>query len=179
MRKLFLGFFLILLDFPFSLANSTLQLLPDWLGYLLLLAGCTQLENESELFGKIRAFCLALCVFSAFIWLIDFAGIGIGSFGNIVRLVYLCLRLYFIRSIINAVAQTEMKRNYDLSSAQLRRVWLAVAVCTAAAVLLLWFPAMAVICAIAADIAGIIFLFAFHGTRKSYEQMPADYAQGF
>ena len=179
MRKLFWGFFLILLDAPFSFANSTLQLLPDWLGYLLLLAGCAQLEDESELFGKMRSFCIALCIFSAFLWLAEFSGLGSNTFGNILRLVHLCLRLYVIRRVIRAIAQTEMRRNCDLSSAHLRRVWLAVAICTAAAVVLLCFPAMAVLCAAAADIAGIIFLFAFHGTRKAYEQMLADCAQGF
>ena len=179
MRKIFWGFFLILLDFPLSFANSTLQLLPDWLGYLLLLTGCAQLEVESDLFGKLRSFCIALCIFSAILWLIDFSGLGGGTFGNIVQLVHLCLRLYVIQRIIRAIAQTEMCRNCDLSSAHLRRVWLAVALCTAAAVALFWFPTMAVICAVAADIAGIIFLFAFHSTRKAYEQMLADYAQGF
>ena len=179
MRKLFWGFFLILLDLPLSFANSTLHLLPDWLGYAFLLMGCAQLESESELFGKIRSFCIAMCAFSAFIWLIDFSGLDGGTFGNIVQLVHLCLRLYVIRRIIRAIAQTEMRRSCDLSSAHLRRVWLAVALCTAAAVALFWFPAMAVICAVAADIAGIVFLFAFHSTRKAYEQMLADYAQGF
>ena len=179
MRKLFWGFFLILLDFPLSFADSTLHLLPDWLGYLFLLAGCAQLEGESELFGKMRSLCIAMCAFSALHWLMDFSGLGSGTFGNVVQLVHLCLRLYVIQRIIRAIAQAEMRRNCDLCSAHLRRVWLVLALCTAAAAALFWFPAMAVICAVAADIAGIVFLFAFHSTRKAYEQMLADYAQGF
>ena len=184
MRKLFWGFFLIFLDFKLSFGISTLHLLPNWLGYAILAAGCSQLEKESELFEKARIFCLALAGVNLFVWLGDLVGFtwgnhvpGIISQGMTPAL--FCLRLYVIRIIINAIAQTEVRRNYDLSAAHLRRIWVAITVSFAASLLFMWLPILSAIAAVAASIAGIIFLFAFHGTRKSYEQMLADYAQGF
>lgn len=185
MGKLFWGFILILFDFKLSfelaLGSSTLHFLPEWLGYILLTAGCSQLERECELFGKARPFCYALAAVNAFIWMGDLLGLSLGTnvFGILFNFALLCLHLYVVRMIINAIAQTEIRRHYNLSAAYLRRVWAAVAVSAAAALLLIWIPYLAVVAAVAASIASIIFLFAFHSTRKAYEQMEREYARGF
>lgn len=173
MTKLFWGFFFLFLNFNINMNASSLQLLPDWLGFLLLYAACGELESESELFQKPRPFCIGLAVYTGLLWLMDLLGIGanLGIVSWILGLVTTCLNLYVSMLIIDAITNMEMHRNYDLCAAHLRSVWKVLAVCTIAANLLLIVPVVAVICIIAAAVAGIVFLLAVHRTGKAYADM--------
>jgi hypothetical protein len=188
MNKLFWGFFLLLLDFklsfgtsPLSFGTSVLHLLPDWLGYAFLAAGCSRMERESQLFEKPRPFCAGLAGVGFLVWLGDLLGVSFGTnvFSVLLSLVFLCLRLYVIWMIINAIANVEMHRNYDLSSSYLRKVWMVMAVATVAACLSLWAPVLAAVAALVAGIVCIIFLFAFSSTDKLYRQMLEEHNQSF
>ena len=181
MHKLFWGFFFLFLNFSLNFNGAVLQLLPDWVGFLLLYAACSELENESELFQKPRPFCVGLAVYTGILWLMDLLGIGanLGILSWILGLTATCLNLYVSMLIIDAITNMEMRRNYDLCSAYLRRVWKVVAVATIAANVLLIVPVVAVVCALVAAVAGIVFLVAIHKTRKAYHHMIAEQSQPF
>ena len=181
MNKLFWGFFLLFLNFHLSFNANTLQLLPDWLGFILLYLACAELRSESELFGKPQPFCIGLAIYDATFWLLDFLAINVqlGILGWALRLAALCLRLYVTLLVVKAIANMEMRRNADLGSAWLRRVWTVLAAASIAACLLTLIPALAILGAITAGIAGIVFLVAVHKTRKAYRQMLSDYRQDF
>ncbi len=173
MDKLFWGFFLIYLDFNLNFGASTLHLLPEWLGFVLLYLGCGELLGESELFQRPQPFCAGLAVYSAIVWLADLMGFGAGLsvLWWVLALVSGALTLYVGYLVINALANVEMRRNYDLCTAHLRKVWTVMAVTTVAAYLLMIVPAIALVCLIAAAVAGIVFLVAVHGTRKAWRNM--------
>ena len=181
MNKLFWGFFFLFLNFSVNMDASSLQLLPDWVGFILLYAACNELESESELFQKPRPFCVGLAVYTGILWLMDLLGIGanLGILSWILGLTATCLNLYVSMLIIDAITNMEMRRNYDLCSAYLRRVWKVVAVATIAANVLLIVPVVAVVCALVAAVAGIVFLVAIHKTRKAYQQMLIDQSKPF
>ena len=181
MNKLFWGFFFLFLNFSVNMDASSLQLLPDWVGFILLYAACNELESESELFQKPRPFCVGLAVYTGILWLMDLLGIGanLGILSWILGLTATCLNLYVSMLIIDAITNMEMRRNYDLCSAYLRRVWKVVAVATIAANVLLIVPVVAVVCALVAAVAGIVFLVAIHKTRKAYRQMLIDQSKPF
>ena len=174
MNKLVWGFFLIFLNFSLNFNGASLQLLPDWLGFILLYLACGELLGESEMFQKPRPFCVGLSIYSAIIWVLDFAGFDTeaGVLSWILSIAFSALTLYVGYLVIEAFRNVEMRRNYDLCSVHLRKVWLVLAVTTAAGyVLLLLLPTLALVCAIAAGIAGIVFLVAVHGTRKAWHNM--------
>ena len=174
MNKLFWGFFFLYLDFDLNFGASTLELLPEWLGFVLLYLACGELLGESDLFQKPRPFCVGLSIYSAIIWVLDFAGFDTeaGVLSWILSIAFSVLTLYVGYLVIEAFRNVEMRRNYDLCSVHLRKVWLVLAVTTAAGyVLLLLLPTLALVCAIAAGIAGIVFLVAVHGTRKAWHNM--------
>ena len=50
MSRLFWGFFLIFVNFNLNVNAHTLNLLPPFVGYILLLQGMRELEPESERF---------------------------------------------------------------------------------------------------------------------------------
>ena len=152
---------------------SSLQLLPDWVGFILLYAACNELESESELFQKPRPFCVGLAVYTGILWLMDLLGIGanLGILSWILGLTATCLNLYVSMLIIDALRNVEMRRNYDLCVTHLRTVWKVLAVCTVAAHVLLIVPVLALLCVLVAAVTGILFLVAVHGTRKAWQNM--------
>ena len=64
-RLMFWG--LLLWGFDFSL--NGLNLLPDWLGYLLQAKGCRRADSQSAAFGKAHQFSLALAALWVVQWL--------------------------------------------------------------------------------------------------------------
>ena len=181
MNKLFGGFFFLFLNFNLNFNGASLQLLPDWLGFLLLVAACNELECESELFQKPRPFCVGLAVYTGLLWLMDLLGISasLGVLSWILSLASTCLNLYVTMLIVDAITNVEMRRNYDLCAAHLRKVWKVLAVCTVAAHLLLILPALAAICVLVAAISAILFLVAVHGTRKAWRNMVDEQSKPF
>ena len=181
MDRLFWGFLFLFLNFDLNFNSASLGLLPDWAGYLLLYLGCSELLRESELFQKPRPFCVGLAVYAGVFWLLELLGIsanlGLLSWG--LGLAATCLELYLTMLIIDAIANTEIRRNYDLCAAHLRKVWKVLAVCTVAATVLMIVPALALLCTVIACITGIVFLVAVHGTRKAYRQMLIEQSQPF
>ena len=181
MDRLFWGFFFLFLNFNLTFNGASLNLLPDWIGYILLYLGCGQLLSESEMFQKPRPFCVALSVYAGVLWLMDLLGIGANFFvvSWILGFAATCLDLYTSMLVVDAITNVEMHRNYDLCAAHLRKVWKVLAVCTIAAYILTILPALALLCAVIACITGIVFLVAVHGTRKAYRQMLIEQSQPF
>lgn len=181
MNKLFWGFFFLFLNFSVNMDVSSLQLLPDWVGFILLYAACNELESESDMFQKPRPFCLGLAVYTGILWLLDLMGIGanLGIVSWILALVATCLNLYVSMLIIDALTNVEMHRNYDLCTTHLRKVWKVLAVATIAANVLLIVPVIALVCMLVACVAAIVFLVAVHGTRKAWRNMLYEQSKPF
>ena len=181
MNLLFWGFFFLFLNFNLNFNGTTLGLLPEWIGFLLLYLGCGRLLGESELFRKPLPFCVGLSIYTGAFWLMNLMGISTdpGILGWILGLASVCLNLYTTMLVVDAITNVEMRRNYDLCAAHLRRVWKVLAVCTAAATVLMIVPALALLCAVIAGITGIVFLVAVHGTRKAWRNMLYEQSQPF
>ena len=181
MDKLFWGFFFLFLNFSLNINDASLQLLPDWLGFLLLYLACGELLGESEMFQKPRPFCVGLAVYTGILYLLDLVGIStdLGIVSWILSLGAVCLNLYVSMLIIDALTNVEMQRNYDLCTAHLRTVWKVLAVATAAAHLLVVFPVLAVVCALVVAVVGIFFLVAVHGARKAWRNMLCEQSKPF
>jgi hypothetical protein len=181
MNKLFWGFFFLFLNFSLNFNGASLQLLPDWLGFILLFAACSELENESELFSKPRPFCIGLAAYTALLWLMDLLGISanLGILSWILGLATTCLNLYVAMLIVDAIANVEMHRNYDLCAAHLRKVWKVLAVCTVITHFLLIVPVLALICVLVAAVTSIVFLVAVNGTCKAWRSMLYEQSKPF
>lgn len=181
MNKLFWGFFLLFLNFNLNFNAASLELLPDWLGFILLYLACQELLAESELFKKPQPFCIGLAIYDGILFLMKLLGISanLGILSWVLGLAAVCLNLYVSMLIIDAITNMEMRRNYDLSSAHLRQVWKVVAVSTVAANILVVVPVLAVVCSLVAAVAGIVFLVAVHRTRKAYRAMLYEFSKPF
>ena len=79
MKKLFWGFFLIFLDFNLNFNQYSLNILPDFAGYILLFQGMRELEEENRWFQSIRPFAAGMAVYTTILWLGNLLGVGSGS----------------------------------------------------------------------------------------------------
>lgn len=71
MARLFLGLIFVLLDFEVTLGTATFGLLPDFIGYFLMLKGMESLAGEHEIFDRWRHVAFALVLCSLIIYIAD------------------------------------------------------------------------------------------------------------
>lgn len=172
MNKLFWGFFFTFLNINLTLgSSSTLNLLPDWVGYILLLLGCRELLEESDLFARPRPWCIGMAVYTGLLWLWGLRGDGDGLFPQLLSLAAALVGLWLTKLIIDAIANMEQRRDAYFGSQYLYKVWKVSAICSVASyVLLILAPMLAILSLLAGAVAGIIFLVAVHRARKAYYQ---------
>lgn len=77
MRELFWGFFFIFVHFNIDIDVHRINLLPPFVGYLLLRKGGEALREESQQFAAYRPAALGLMVYSAVIWAVHVLGIRV------------------------------------------------------------------------------------------------------
>ena len=68
MRNIFSGFILIFLDFNLNLGNSTIGLIPDFIGYFVMIGGLDQMVGESTIFTKVRPFVVGMAVYTGILY---------------------------------------------------------------------------------------------------------------
>ena len=76
MKAFFFGCLLIFLDFHLELNSVRIGLLPNFVGYYLLLRGMRELKEYSPHFSAPRGVVAALMVYSAILWGLDLLGLG-------------------------------------------------------------------------------------------------------
>jgi hypothetical protein len=53
MKNLFIGFIFVFLDFNLNISNSKIGLIPDFIGYLIIINGLMDMSEESTRFIKV------------------------------------------------------------------------------------------------------------------------------
>lgn len=126
MSRLFWGFFFIFVNFNLNLNAHSLNILPPFVGYLLLLRGMRDLETESELFRGPRPFAVGMAIYTGILWLGDLLGAvsSAGWMGTLLGLAATVVSLYVAWAIIQGVQDMESRRNTDLGASGMRRAWI-------------------------------------------------------
>ena len=130
MKKLFWGFFFIYLNFNLNFNQHSLNVLPDFVGYILLLQGARILEDESEFFSQARPFATGMTIYSAILWI--GALLGVASEANwitqILGIISVIVSLYVSWLLIRGVQELEERHMSDLNGGKLMRLWKGLAV---------------------------------------------------
>lgn len=176
MKKIFWGFFFVFINFNLTLNGHTVNLLPDFVGYILLHQAAGALAEESGRFRKIRPFTLAMAVYTGILWTGDLLGVtGGGSWlDTILSLAALVISLYISWSVVQAILELESARGADLNGASVRTAWfilLTVQIAGYAAILLLS-AGLGLMVGIAGLVGIIWFLAALWKCAKRCEDLP-------
>ncbi len=188
MKRLFWGFFFILFDFsvplapsPFGTWDASLNLLPDFVGFGLLVSASMRLAGESPLFHPVHQWSIGLCIYSALAWFCNIFFPSLSPLFSLLNVAALILELDVAWLVIEAIANVEMRRNAELGSIPLRAAWKALAICAVLSLVLLspvFFPlagdsVVAVCLTVALFLAGLFFLVRLWRVGKEYEEVVA------
>lgn len=168
MNLIFIGYILIFFHFRIN----GIDLLPDFVGYLLIASGLGQLAEESEQFVKARPWAFVMSVVSIFYGIAGLFGITYGPAFLIVNIAFGAASLYLMYLIGHGIYDMEQKRQLPLDGAKFLSLWKVQAVltmlCQISAALNIGLLAYIVL--IPALIANIVFLVYLYQAKKTLEE---------
>ena len=171
MKNIFYGFLLVFLSFDFTIGRSTINLIPDFIGYILIIKGIDQLISESDNFSKSRSLAQGMAIYSGIIFLMDLLGIT-GSLGNlaiILGIISTIVSLYITYNLIAGVKDIEKNHGTALNGNELYSLWKVMAVLQGISYITLIIPILSIPAIIANLVINIIFLLKFYGAANQYE----------
>ena len=157
MHRLFWGLFFVLLDIPVTVGRAEIEILPDFLGFFLLMKGMEALASETGRFEKARHVAFGLFLVGTVCY-----GAGLLNLEPMTKVVFWALEFSCLAAFLWL-----LKGIVADGSEQLKGLRLIVAVVEVLAALLGWVPLVGSICRTAALVTGIVFLLAYWKEMKS------------
>lgn len=173
MKNIFIGFLLIFLNFDLNIGSSKIGLIPDFIGYIVMIKGLLEMAEESPLFIKVKPLATLMAAYSGVLYLIDLVGISgsLGPLSILLGIASIAISLYISYNIVMGVKDMEEKYNTLLNGNSLKSTWAILAVFNILTFALLLIPALAIICIVVSFIAAICFLVAFNNSKNLYYDM--------
>lgn len=170
MRNIFLGFVFIFLDFSLNLDSSKIGLIPDFVGYIIMINGLQEMAVESTLFMKVKPFATGMAVYTGILYLLDLFGVSVslGVLTYVLAITSTAVSLYISYNIVMGVIDMERKYNKSLNGDSLKSTWTFLAVFNVLSYVSMLIPPLAIICIIVSCIIAICFLVAFNNSKNLY-----------
>ncbi|SMC63677.1 hypothetical protein [Papillibacter cinnamivorans] len=175
MRNIWIGMILIFLDFNLNIGSSQIGLIPDFLGYIILINGLSEMNRESPQFGRVKPFAIGMAIYTAILYVMDFLGISaaLGGFPYLLGVVSTLVSLYISYHIVTGVREIEETRGTFMNGDALKTAWNRLAVFSVIALFAVWIPFLALFILIAGFIVSILYLVAFNTAKKLYYEPAA------
>ena len=171
MNELFVGMLLVFLDVNIGFNDHVFDILPDFVGYLLMARGLEALARESRYFEKARPVAFGMTIYSGILYVVDALAVTVYS-----QFLSFCLGLLALAAslllgywTVSGIRDIEQCRGWDLEGEKLRSMWLYATVIHVITYLCGWIPLVGQMGAIAALVMYICFLAAFYRTKELYE----------
>lgn len=173
MSNIFIGFLLVFLDVTINAGRSTIGLIPDFLGYILMAKGLVEMAEESPLFMKVKPFATFMIVYTGILYFCDLLGISIslGIFSYLLGIVSTVISLYISYNIVMGVRDMEENYNAVLNGDSLKSTWTTLAVFSVITYALILVPVLNIICLIVAFIVAVVFLISFNRAKNLYYEL--------
>lgn len=175
MKLIFWGLFFLFFDFNLNFGSSSISVLPEFVGYALILKGMKQVECGAYLTA--RPWVCAGIIYSAIVWVLNCLGImaqltTMAVFAILFAVAGSLLKLGVVYWITKGVCELEESLEYNLYGKSLKTAWivLLVWIVLVQVTSLLAMAAFALIALIASMIFMIYYLVCFHKSRKAYEE---------
>ncbi len=169
MKNIFIGFVFLFLDFNLKLGNSKIGLIPDFVGYMIMLNGLAEMARESKFFIKVKPYATGMTVYSTLIYIMDFFGasVSLGLLPYFLAFTSTIISLYISYNIVMGVLDMEEQYNTHLAGPTLKTRWQYLAIFSVSSFILQISP-LAIICIIISIIVTIYFLVAFNKSKNLF-----------
>ena len=117
MSKIFVGLLLVFLDINFTFNTTTIGLLPDFIGYFILIGGLAEMAAVNSHFGKARPFAIAMAIYTLILYILDLIGLSaaLGYAATILGLLSTLISLYISYHIVQGVLELESAQARSLN----------------------------------------------------------------
>ena len=173
MKKLFIGLFFVLLSISINIGEISIDLIPDFIGYLLLISGLREFTAESGYFGKAAKLSIIFTVFSLALFVASIFGFSYSD--EEIKLIPLLAEavcsaagIYTAYLICRGIDQLENHHLCSLNSDKLIISWKVMTVMLIIAYLTFFIPVITAGCLMVSFAFSIVFLFQFNTTKNNY-----------
>ncbi len=173
MKSIFTGLLFVVLNFNLNLGNSTIELLPDFIGYIILAGGLLELAGESLLFIKVRPYSIGMAVYTGITFVLNLLGMkgSLGYLDYILGILSLIALFYITYNIVQGIKETERSHGAFLNGERLDSIWRWWAAITAFTYLIFLLPGAAIISIIISAVMAICFLVSINTSKNLYYDM--------
>lgn len=170
MRNIFIGLLFIFLDFHIDFDATRIGLIPDFIGYIIMINGLNELSFKNMRFSKIRPFAVGMAIYTGVLYAFDLLAVSfnLGGLSLLLGLASTIISLYISYNIVMGVKDMELAYSQQLNGDNLLTIWKVVAVLSLAIYLLFFIPALGILCVIGNIVVAIIFLVSFNKTKNLY-----------
>lgn len=171
MNNIFYGMLFVFLDFNIQFGTTTVGLIPDFIGYILIVQGLAELTAGDDRFARVRPTAIGMAVYTGVLYAMDLFGISPAMpplFVFLLGLASKLVSLYVSYNIVMGVNDLETLLGQDLNGRSLYTAWTILAVLSLAVYMLLLIPALGAICLIAGFVVAIVFLVALSRSKNLY-----------
>lgn len=162
MNRLFWGLVFVLLDWKVKLGSAAVELLPDFVGFYMVMKGMESLSGESARFDRGRHLAFGLAVFSAVLFAADLMDPDTMTkvWLWVLGLAALVLTLVLVRMAVRGI------RDMGRDTQRLDTMWMILAVLQSICYMFSWVPLVGSICGGVSVAVGLLFLAAMWSILK-------------
>lgn len=170
MGKILIGLCMVLLEFNINMETAVIGLIPDFIGYILLVIGLKEMASESSFFQKAIPLSAGMTIYSAICYLLDLFGItGVNDLIIIILgIINTASFFYILYLIIRGIEEMQTKSGRNLYTDSLNNIWLALLILNAGAYLLIFIPILSLICIISSSVATIVLVWYIYKAKEEY-----------
>ncbi|MGB4660769.1 MAG: hypothetical protein WBI07_16480 [Mobilitalea sp.] len=173
MKNIFIGFILIFLDFSLNLGNSKIGLIPDFIGYIIMIKGLEEMAEESNFFIKIKPFVAGMAIYSGILYFMDLIGasVSLGTLTYLLAFMSIVVSLYISYHIVMGVIEMEGTYQTFLNGNSLKSTWQLLAIFNVLSLVSLLIPVAAIFFILASFVVAVCFLVAFSNSKNRYYEI--------
>jgi len=160
MNLIIWGLVCVFLDVNLPVGPVTIDIIPDFLGFILIAVGMHAYASQSEYYRKIRPFVWGAAAVSAAVYIANMFGvIPLNTLPSVIITVILTI-LYLITTyyIYRGIRELEQVQGRVLGAENLRRIWIIMVVAEALTLLCYYLPVLILLQMILSFAANVAFL---------------------
>lgn len=160
MNMIIWGLVCIFIDLNLTIGQGRIDIIPDFLGYILIASGMMQYAAQSESFRKMRPLVLIVAAISGLVYMGDMIGAFPDNAIQTIAVAVLTTFFYLMTTyyICHGIRELGVTHNRNLNADGLMTKWTILMVCQILTFCTIIIPVLMVIFIIASFIVNIIFI---------------------
>ena len=171
MKKVFLGFLFLFINCNISLGSITINFLPEFVGYILLIIALKELNVQNKNFDKAKPIVGIMCVFSVVFFFINLFNVfssNLAMIGFVFSAFLVLGALYVTYYIVLGIIDIEMETQVDLAGDKLYVRWKDNAFVQVASFVCLFIPFVNLLAMLVSIFTAFMLVFAAYKTSVLY-----------